>query len=242
MIVRLSQGGRDDRGTSLAELLTSIVLFAIVGGIVTTAITVTARTSRATQTRSSDLSAAQLALDAMSNLIQTAAQPPAVVGVAPVAAVISASSDDLGFYGYGHPGAPPEKIEFAVRGGVLTETITPSTNTGPGACKPPYSYGAASSRVLATGVSMTTPVFTYFGQPTVAAPTPTPMPLVGSPPTLPPTVVQTPASNQGLSAVELVRIVLNVDQSSNPAVAPTGATITVALPNHLVSSVPGSAC
>jgi hypothetical protein len=45
-----------------------------------------------------------------------------------------------------------------------------------------------------------------------------------------------------LSAVELVSIKLNVDQPSNPAVAPTGATITVSLPNHLVSSVPGSAC
>jgi type II secretory pathway pseudopilin PulG len=222
-----------DAGTSLAELLVSVLVFGIVGTIVMVSISVTLGTSRATNARVNNLSGAQVALDAMSKLIQTAAQPPAVEGATPAAAIITAKTNDLKFYGYDNPGAPPAQIEFAVVGDELRETVTPSTNTGPDACMPPYAYGSGVTRVLATGVSAG-PVFSYFSQPTAAS-------LAG--------VALAPGGSGSLSAadlpdVELVGMNLEVGQDSQPKVAGTNAVVTVALPNHLVDplNVPGSAC
>lgn len=224
-----------DAGTSLAELLVSIVVFGIIGTIVTVTIIFTIGTSRATDDRVADLSGAQVSIDAMSKLIQTAAQPPAVSGATPAAAVIKATATDFQFYGYDVPGSPPAKIEFAVVNGDLQETVTPSTNSGPNACMPPYSYGAGVTRTLATGVATTEPIFSYYSQPTTADLNGVPLSLVGSPPSL---------SATDMANVELVAMSLSVGNSTNPSVVSTAATTTVALPNHLVAvaSLPGSAC
>jgi Tfp pilus assembly protein PilW len=224
-----------DAGTSLAELLVSMLVSSIIGTIATVSVIFTLRTSRATGARVTNLSGAQVALDAMSKLIQTAAQPPAVKGATPVTAVIAATATDFKFYGYNAPGAPPAQIEFKVVNGKLLETVTPATNSGPNACLPPYTYGASTTRTLATGVNTSHPVFTYFSQPTAANLSGAPLSLIGSPPAL-------SAVDRG--GVELVGMTLSVGQSSNPKVAPTGASITVSLPNHLVAtpSLPGAAC
>lgn len=231
----LRRTGARDEGTSLAELLVSIVVFGIIAAIVTTTVTFTLRASRATSSRVGDLSDAQVTLDAMSKVIQTAAQPPAVEGATPAAAVIEATGTDFEFYGYNDPGAPPAKIEFALVGNEVQETVTPSTNSGPDACDPPYTYGAGTTRTVATGVSSSQPIFSYFAQPTAANLTGVPLTLVGRPGAL---------STADMARVELVGITLSVNQSTNPPVASTGATITVSLPNHLVATpnLPGSAC
>jgi type II secretory pathway pseudopilin PulG len=234
-VSRFRATGPADAGSSLAELLVSMVVFGIVGAIVTVTVTMTLRTSRATTDRVDNLSGAQVALDAMSKMIQTAAQPPAVNGVAPSAAVFKATGTDFAFYGYDTPGAPPAKIEFVVVNGNLRETVTPSTNSGPLACQPPYAYGTGVTRTLASGVSTSSPVFSYFSQPTATNLTGMALSLVGTPASL---------STSDMAAVELVGVTVLVGQNTNPSVAPTGATITVSLPNHLVAttSLPKSAC
>ena len=224
-----------DAGTSLAELMVSIVVFGIIAMTVTITVTMTLRTFRATTDRVSNLGGAQVSLDAMSKMIQTAAQPPAIVGGTPTSAIIKATGTDFKFYGYDNPSAPPAEIEFAVVNGNLLETVTPSTNSGPHACSPPYSYGTGSTRTIATGINAVGNVFSYYSQPTAANITGVALPFVGSPPAL---------STADLANVELVGINLSVGKSTNPSVTPTNASITVSLPNHLVAtaSLPGSAC
>jgi hypothetical protein len=129
--------------------------------------------------------------------------------------------------------------------GELVETVTPSTNAGPNACLPPYAYGASRSRVLARGLRSTASVFSYFGKPTTGSLTGAAAPMTGNPPSVPTTTPDlTPDVVDSVSDIELVQIDLSVGTSSNPAVAPTHATIAVSLPNHLVASVnlPDSAC
>ena len=222
--------------SSLAELLTSMLVFGLVAIVVTTAMIMTLRTSRATSTRANSLGDAQVALDAMSKVIQTAAQPPAIEGATAAAALITATTTDLKFYAYNSPGSPPAQVEFRVTdAGELVETVTRSTNSGPSACLPPYHYGSGSTRVLARGISSGTQIFSYFGKPTTSNMNGSALTLAGTPPRL---------ATSDLGNVELVGIDLTVDPDSHPSVAATHATITVSLPNHLVAAanLPDSAC
>jgi type II secretory pathway pseudopilin PulG len=245
--MRVNRGGADrrrDAGTTLAELMVSTLVFTIILIVAGTALTMTIRTSRGTTERSNNLSGAQLAVDSMSKLIQTAAQPPAVVGGTPASAIITATANDLKFYGYYNPGAGPAKIEFSVISGNLVETVTPSTNSGANVCTPPFSYGATPtiSRTLATGVGTSPTIFTYATQPATPVVSGSPMALSGTPASL---------TSTQLGQVELVTITLSVNNSgtsptgdANPPVSATGAQTTVSLPNHYVAStsIPGSAC
>jgi type II secretory pathway pseudopilin PulG len=228
--------GQSDAGTTLPELLVSIILFGVVGAAVSVAMIATIRTTRGTDERVQNLSGAQLAVEDMSKLIQTAARLPVAAGNPVSPAIIVATQSELKFYGYDKPGSPPSIIDFSVSNGDLIETVTPSTNSGANACLPPYTYGGSRSRVLAQGLGESPAIFSYAEQPEHAAVLGgQPLTMTGSPPAL---------SSADRASVELVTILLEVDHDPNPGVASTVAKTVVALPNQLVSTdnLRASAC
>lgn len=230
--------GSPDRGTTLPELLVSIVLFGVIAAAVSVTIIATMRLSRGTDERVQNLSGAQVAVDDMSKLIQTAAQLPVAAGDTPSPAITEATASDLHFYGYNDPGKPPSDIEFWVNNGDLLETITPVTGSGASGCLPPYALDQTDkrTRVLAEGLGDSPEIFSYATQPStggvVGGST---LAMAGSPPAL---------SSDDLGDVELVTIALDVNDDPNPGVGSTVASTTVALPNHLVSvdNLRNSAC
>lgn len=233
-MMRIRPMDRRDNGTSLAELMVSILVFGIIMIVATSCVIMIFRTYRGTNERASNLGGAQLAVDAMSKLIQTAAQPPVANGGTSPSAIITGTGNDLKFYGYNLPGQGPSVIEFSVNAsGQLVQSVTPSTNAGANICTPPFSYGTTTTRVLANGLSTTATIFTYATQstpPTIGGSTLT---LSGTPAAL---------SSAQAATVELVKINMSVNVSSNPKVSNTGAQTLVTLPNKLVTSIPGTSC
>jgi type II secretory pathway pseudopilin PulG len=228
--------GASDSGTTLPELLVSIILFGVVGAAVSVAIIATIRTTRGTDERVQNLSGAQLAVEDMSKLIQTAARLPVAAGNPMSPAIIVATQSELKFYGYDKPGSPPSIIDFSVSNGDLIETVTHSTNSGANACSPPYTYGGSRTRVLAQGLDDSPAIFSYATQPDAGGVVGgQPLTMTGSPPAL---------SSAARDSVKLVTIQLEVDHDPNPGVAATVAKTVVALPNQLVPtpSLRTSAC
>lgn len=236
ILSRPRRGRGDDDGMTLVELLVSIGLFTVLGLAVTGLTIGTFRTARSVGARNDDVAKVQVAMDAMSKYIRTAAQPPPALGGPSLTAVISAGPTDLTFYGYDKPGAAPSLIRYYVdAGNRLIEEHTPSLQ-----CQAPFQWNAADkrTRVLATNL---TPGQAIFGYNTAPQPAPTPMP-TGSP--LPTTGTPPVVAAVSLGSIDSVAIMLSVDVPTSPDIVSTTATTVVQLQNHDadVILIPGQAC
>lgn len=220
-------GAKDD-GYSLVELLVVMVMFSIIMVVVMTAVIASLRTYRGTSARAIDQNSEQVALDAMSKALRTAAPQPVASGTAGNA-ILTAGPTDLKFYTYDVAGMGPSLVEFQVSGTNLTESVSHATN-----CTPPFTYGPTVTRTVATGLTAGQTVFTYATAATSGAPSGTTLTPTGSPALL---------SAANLANVELVTLNLSVASNSNAAAATT-AFSTVSLSNHLVASakIPGTSC
>ncbi|HWA66083.1 MAG TPA: type II secretion system protein [Mycobacteriales bacterium] len=229
---------RQDLGMTLPELLVSIIVFGILAGAVVATMTSTLGFFRSTSARASDLNGVQVAVDAMAKALQTATVPPVVSGVAPDA-IISAGPSDLSFYAYDTTGKGPSKIRFFINSSnQLVEQRTAATN-----CTPPFTYGATTSRVLASGVTSGDPsLFTYDAAPTPSQVSGSPLPFVGSPKLLrsdPDPVLAQQHNDDDIGKVEMVNISLSVYGTPGAKVQASTASTTVDLVNHLVQSRQG---
>jgi prepilin-type N-terminal cleavage/methylation domain-containing protein len=225
---------RDDEGLSLVELMVSIVIFGMIGAALTATVIITSQTVRNTSARADDLNNVQVALEDMTKLIATAANPPVPAGQTQVTALITAKNNDLSFYGYNKPGQAPSLIRFYVdSSNQLIESYTPSSQ-----CVWPYTWDTTQtrSRVLARNLTPGQTVFTYFAAPTTPYPQGSPLPLTGSPAALDTTTSSPLVEEVGLS--------LSVDVVTAPDIPPTVATTQILLPNHQVDAqlLPESAC
>jgi prepilin-type N-terminal cleavage/methylation domain-containing protein len=226
----------DDRGMTLVELLVSMGVFTVLGLAVMATTITTMRTTRNTSARNDDLNKVQVAMDAMTKYIRTAAQPPVPSGVAASTAMISAGPTDIQFYGYDKPGAAPSLIRYYVDGtNRLIEERTPTSQ-----CTAPYTWAAANkqTRVLATNLSTGQTIFVYHTVPVsapVPMPTGSPLPTSGSPAVV---------AAADLVNIDSVAITLSVDVPTSPDIPSTRASSTVALQNHDANNtlLPGAAC
>jgi prepilin-type N-terminal cleavage/methylation domain-containing protein len=224
---------------TLPELLVSIIVFGILASAVVATMTSTLGFFRGTTARASDLNGAQVAVDAIAKELQTATVPPVASGATPPDAVISAGPSDLSFYSYDTPGEGPSRVRFFIdSSSQLIEQRTPATN-----CVPPFVYGAMTHRVLATGVTSGDPsLFSYDAPPTVAFPTGSPLPFLGTPQLLrsdPNPVFAQQNNDDDVGKVEMVTIALSVYGTNAAKVKPTAVTTTVDLVNHLIQARQG---
>lgn len=228
--------GPDDEGISLVELLISMVIFAVLALAVMTLTITTLRTARNTMARNDDLNKVQVAMDAMSKYIRTAAEPPVAAGGVPINALVLAGPADVRFYGYDAPGAAPSLMRFYVdASNRLIEEHTATLQ-----CAAPYTWAPANkrTRILATNLSPAQTIFVYNtapqGDPT-PLPTGAPLPTSGSPAQVNPAV---------LSTIDSVAITLSVDVPTSPNIPAMTATTHVQLLNHAADRtlIPGAAC
>lgn len=209
---RLAVARRGDAGISLAELLVTMMVFAILMTI-TSGFMVSAMRAT-TQARVIDEStrSATTAMSAVTRNLRAATDNPVAGVTLPAPAFETALGSEVVFYAYVNltsAEARPIKVRYWLDGRSLKETTTQSTRTADGF----YLFtGAATTRTIATSVVPGTDLFTFVGA------TGTDMPVAD---------LTTDAAKRLVAAVR-VRV-----QVGTSATAPTATTLvnTVGLPN-----------
>jgi type II secretory pathway pseudopilin PulG len=230
-----SRVDRADAGISLVELLVTMVLFGILGTVIMTAMIATQQTSRNVGVRSRDLSNVQVAVEAMSKRLRTAAVRP-TTGT-PGLAISSAGPSSITFWGYISAGKAPSQVSFYLDAQQrLMESIAATTQCTV-TLDSQWTYGTPRVRVLATRVSSTTQLFTYHSPPTASGGT-----YAGA--TIATTGAGSTVPAAQLPDVDSVEINLSVDLPSSPDIPSASAITQVNLPNQVVSAenVPENAC
>jgi prepilin-type N-terminal cleavage/methylation domain-containing protein len=176
------RGVHRDAGVSLIELLVVMMLFGLIGTLVTSLVISTHRQNAATRIRLEDVDQARVGMDALTRTLRTAVQPAQLqigctscTGPASTAtAVTTARSDYVQLFANFGSEAGPSLVTFTV-GDDAAEgmaTLTQKTQPPDAGSAPNYSYTACtvgapgcaiSRRTLVRGLTWPppAPVFTY---------------------------------------------------------------------------------
>ena len=211
---------RGDSGVSLAELLVTMMVFAIL--LAMTAGFMIAATRASGQARAIDASTRTVstAMDAVTRNLRAATNNPVKGQTLPAPAFETATANEVRFYAYvnlASTDATPVLVRYWLDAGTLRETTTRGVATSDGY----WSFsGTGSTRVLATSVVAGSDVFTYLDASSTAVDT----------------ASLSLADQRRLVAAVRVRLQVGTSASS-----PTATTLvnTVALPNlDLLRSAP----
>lgn len=150
---RLPRPTGDDRGTTLVELVVTMVIFAVLMSSVATLTLGIQRTDRGTVARVDRTADAWIALRTMSRSISRAVVPTALGGSSSTA-VVTAGPTALTFFAHlddpdGSRG--PTRVEYAVVDGILTQTLRiPKDGTRDTYCADGDASTACAGRVSTT--------------------------------------------------------------------------------------------
>ncbi len=172
---------RQDEGFTLVELLVVMAILTMLMGAVTTTMITTQRSVADDSSRLGNAGQAIVASEAITKTLRTAILPRQLEGTCTtcdVAAFISGDARRMSFYanlnnngvvdGSGYTTDGPVKVSYAVStAGDLTETVQRPDAHLPNDfnftwCNPALSSCAKSVRTVATGVSTTATLFTYY--------------------------------------------------------------------------------
>lgn len=175
----LRRSGRDDRGTTLVELMVTMIVTALVAAMTAALVIGVQRTNQENVSRQDQVDAARVAVTSMSKTLRAAVTPSQVAtsctGCAAGAFSQGSTAKVQFFSNLDNPGnsVGPSRVTYELfttgaRAGELVETIQRPSSPTPGSGG--YTYCTSGStcaatiktRVLARGVQATTPVFAYY--------------------------------------------------------------------------------
>lgn len=215
-VSRVASGATSDRGVSLVELLVTMMLLGILGGVVgTTFVGATGSLQRSTA-RQQNTALAQTGMENLTKTIRGGSLIQRSGDVLAAAALSEATPTTLEIHSF--LGARPTKVRYAIDAqGRLTETRTPADSTS----VPPFwtFTGAATTRVVITRVVNTAaqPLFVYLDG--------TGVPIVGAP------LVGDPLDEAQRRGVRSVAVTLVVQGDDGSTVRPAEVQQRVQLPN-----------
>ncbi|MBV9096716.1 MAG: prepilin-type N-terminal cleavage/methylation domain-containing protein [Frankiaceae bacterium] len=175
-----------DRGLTLVEVMLSVALLTVVGGLVSTFVVATQRTTAATSTRLQNVDKGRLAMDAMAKALRVAVQPAQVQqqlgvqgsgAVASSTALTTATTTSVTFYAdFGIQGnnTGPDLVTFSVTPNAdgKTAKLTQSYRQPDPGSAPNWTYGCTvgttgcvvvvRTLVPALALPAANTVFTYY--------------------------------------------------------------------------------
>lgn len=243
---------RDDRGTTVAEMLVAVGLITAVLAIAATALVSGQRSAAQTVARVETTDAVRVALDEMTRTLRTAVRSGAGLTATspaylPTSALQLAGPAQVSFFAHDRPVAPgaatigPTRVTYSITAGALQETRLRAGTWDPATKR--YAYpGPATVRTLARGLSAVQPtaVFRYLARvdaACVAAGTCGTVPAVPAPAPTPQTTFLVPAgspavlSSADLALVRAISISLKVDTPRSRTGASAVVRTLVQLPN-----------
>lgn len=154
---------RDDAGISLAELLVTMMVFAILMAITSGFMVSAMRASAQARTIDESTRAATTAMTAVTRNLRAGTDNPVAGVTLPAPAFETAAGNEIVFYAYvnlASAEASPIKVRYWLDGRALKETTTASRRSADGF----FTFtGAASTRTLATSVVPGPDLFTFVG-------------------------------------------------------------------------------
>lgn len=239
MISRLRaviRGG--DRGYTLAELLVGMVVTSLILAAAATMFDASLRTNQRTMSRTDTVNAARISVESMSRSLRTAVMPSQLndTNSTEVAFLIGETAKASFYANINNSNnlIGPSRVTYQVTAGTLTQIIqVPDAHA---VSDHNYQYCAtslascttAATQVLATGVSTTLPLFTYYDS-------------LGNPLSLSSTCPdRRPClSGANLSSVDSMDVRVAVNSPSGMSIGPSTYLLRVSLPNH--DSIPKGA-
>lgn len=248
-----SRRERDDRGSTVLEVLVAAGLVLGVLTIAATALISGQRSAGQTVARGQTTDGVRVALDEMTRTLRTAVRSGA--GLAepatpylPTSALQSAGATAITFFAHDRPVAPgaapigPTRVTYSITSGTLKETRVRAGAWDATTKRYAYAAPTGTSRVLVTGLSAVqpTPVFRYLARvdaacvaagtcgavPAVPAPAPTPQTTF-----LPLTGSPPALSSTDLALVKAISISMKVDTPRSRTGASAVVRTLVQLPN-----------
>lgn len=172
-LVRALRRDRSDEGTTMAEMLTVVVILGVVLAIVQGTVILAQKTTNSVTNRKVTSNEAKVAIDAMSRNLRTAVLPQLVAGAScptcATVAFVQGTATSVQFYANNNDDPlrlGPSKVTYTLTNGVLTER---QQKPDPHAadtfvytyCTPNTTTCVVPDRVLARGIT-TTKLFTYY--------------------------------------------------------------------------------
>lgn len=225
-----ARGGSGDAGVTLAEMSVTILvlgmLVAALVSMVTSGMRITSGVKeRLDQSNSATIAMQRVTRDLRTAVLQSQLTTACIIAACTDSAFLTAGPYSVSFYAdVDNPNnsVGPSRVSYTVVGGVLTETVQPPDTPIPTAngyvyCTPGTNGCNVRTEVLATGVQMTSPVFSYY-----AASAPTTAMVMGTG-----NVLTAPQ----LKTVDSIDVVIQVVQAGGTPVGGTTLMQRVALPN-----------
>lgn len=175
---RLRSRSDDDRGVTLVELMVTMIVTALVAAMTAALVIGVQRTNQENISRQDQVDAARVAVASMSKTLRatvTPSQLAATCAGCTSPGFVQGSTARVQFYSnLDNPKntVGPSRVTYEVmtgtRAGELVETIQRPSSPNPGASGYAYCTGGAGcaasikTRVIARGVQLSKPVFTYF--------------------------------------------------------------------------------
>jgi len=209
-----------DGGYTMMEMVVVVMILGIVLAMVQTTLILTQRTVAGTGARVNQTQQARVAIDSITKVLRTAVLPSQLNGTgssSSAAAFIQGTSTSVQFYANINNDANiigPSQVTYAVSAsGTLTEKVQPPDAHAAGNYNYQYTCTTcAVIRVLATNVSTSQAMFTYYTQ-------------SGA------TITDPVLTAADLSSVDSVDVVVQVKASANQTIQATTLYERVTLPN-----------